>query len=84
MAVRRRQLRRCLLEEEGEEDDVDRERCWYVKEWLFVGRKESERNGEEMREGECQWASYEVPNGNRSGRERKRGGEENCRGIVSD
>ena len=84
MAVRRRQLRRCLLEEEGEEDDVDMERCWYVKEWLFVGRKESERNGEKRREGECQWASYEVPNGNRSGRERKRGGEENCRGIVSD
>ena len=84
MRVRERQLRRCLLEEEGEEDDVDRERCWYVKEWLFVGRKESERNGEKRREGECQWASYEVPNGNRSGRERKRGGEENCRGIVSD
>ena len=54
VAVRRRQLRRCLLEEEGEEDDVDRERCWYVKEWLFVGRKESERNGEKRREGKCQ------------------------------
>ena len=31
-----------------------RERCWYVKEWLFVGRKESERNGEKRREGKCQ------------------------------
>ena len=78
VAVRRRQLRRCLLEEEGEEDDVDMERCWYVKEGLFVGRKESERNGEEMREGEYQWVNYQVPNGNRSGMERKRGGEENC------
>jgi len=39
------------LEEEGEEDVVDRERCWYVKEGLFVGRNESERNGERRREG---------------------------------
>ena len=38
--VREKQLRRCLLEEEGEEDDVDRERCWYVKEGLFVTKRE--------------------------------------------
>ena len=28
------------MEEEGEEDDVDRERCWYVKEGLFVTKSD--------------------------------------------
>ena len=26
--------------EEGEEDGVDRERCWYVKEGLFVAKRD--------------------------------------------
>ena len=30
----------CLLKEEGEEDGVDRERCWYVKEGLFVAKRD--------------------------------------------
>ena len=28
------------MEEEGEEDVVDRERCWYVKEGLFVAKRD--------------------------------------------
>jgi len=28
------------LKEEGEEDGVDRERCWYVKEGLFVAKRD--------------------------------------------
>ena len=35
VAVRRRQLRRCLLEEEGEEDDVDMEKIAYVYDNLY-------------------------------------------------
>ena len=30
----------CSLKEEGEEDGVDRERCWYVKEGLFVAKRD--------------------------------------------